>query len=295
MWTDGPTLACSKCQLPATSLTLHDERWDAAAKLFVGEVRCPCGRQLLYTRRASQPRPAYRVRWDVTPKGSPMKLFDLPKIGLYLDTITHGTETRREEDVKIVTLVLRVQPFTPQLATVMAEGVKTTLYRLNDASAKDYLKRVDFALGVPRQNLTIYAAPDVVDASIAFTQARITQTYARTEKGVAGFAFIIKASFGPLGRAELEFIQEWHLSQRFVSFEEAEPGMFEDLGVVEEDHDEDTPSRPAAMFDDEGQAVVPAAQMNASNRKLHSHQSKRKPRRTSAPSPDEGDPPPVVQ
>lgn len=203
-----------------------------------------------------------------------MKLFETGKIGCFLDVITHATEARREDEVKIVTLALRVQPFTAQMASAMADAVRPTLFRLNDGEPKDSLKRVDFALGVPRQNLTVFAAPDTAEPSIAFLQAKIAAVYARTEKGVRGYGLVVKVSFGPVGRTELEYIQDWHLGQRFVSFEEAEPALFDDADA--EDDDDDAPAAPgphaAPMFDDAGNET-PAAL--AANRPLHSHQSRR--------------------
>ena len=216
-----------------------------------------------------------------------MKLFTVAKVGLYLDTITHGTEKRRGDVVKIVALVLRVQPFDAQLASAMADGVRATLFRLNNAEPKDQLRRVDFALGVPRQNLHVFASPDTDAASIVLEQVKVASTYARAQKDVAGFAFVFKASFGPLGRRELEYVHDWHLSQRFVTCDVAEPGMFDDDGDESAETDDDEPAAggpsqnvvPAHMFEGPlGPATVPAAD-DATHRPLHSHQSRRGGRR----------------
>lgn len=202
-----------------------------------------------------------------------MRLFEVGKVGLFLDTITHATEAREGDTVKIVTLVLRVQPFDAQLAASMVDGVKPTLFTLNSGEPKEALRRVDFTLGVPRQNLIVFAAPDTSEPSIALSQVKISGTYARTEKGVRGYGFVFKASFGPLGRAELEYIQDWHLTQRFVTFEEAEPGLFEEAeDVVDEEAPVEDGPHAAPMFDDAGNET-PAAL--AANRPLHSHQSRR--------------------
>jgi hypothetical protein len=205
-----------------------------------------------------------------------IKLFEVAKIPVFLDVIAHGIEKRRDDEVKIVTLSLRVQPFDAKLASAMPDGVRATLFNLNNADPKETLRRVDFALGTPRQNLQVYAAPDTDVPTITFEQVKIVSTYARTEKSIKGYGFCFKASFGPLGRKELEYVCNWHLGQRFVTFEESEPGMFEDeeAGGAEPDEGEDTPEH---MFD--GPLGESAAAQDGAHRPLHSHQSKRRSRK----------------
>lgn len=187
-----------------------------------------------------------------------MKLFDVAKVGLFLDTITHATEKRDGDDVKIVTLALRVQPFDHKLAGAVSDQVRNSLFNLNHPDPKPHLRRVDFALGCERQKLICYPSSDTKASRIAFDQAKISGTYARTEKNVNGYAFVFKASFGPCGREELEYIQDWHLSQRWITFEEAEPGLFPEDGEGEDDEEDTRARRPTPMFDDQG-AETPAA------------------------------------
>lgn len=209
-----------------------------------------------------------------------MKLFTVPKVGLYLESIVHGTEKRHGDDVKIITLALRVQPFDSKLAQSVSDDVRVSLFKLNHPDPKPHLRRCDFALGVPRQILKIYASSDTAKPTLALDQVRITGTYARTQKDVNGFAFIFRASFGPAGRQELEYIQNWHLSQRWVTFDEAEPGMFDDPAEVDEDATEADAKaqRPTPMFDDPRDDAPAAAAAEAparAHRPLISHQSKR--------------------
>src|SRR4051812_14754356 len=162
------------------------------------------------------------------------RLFATAKVPLFLDSITHGTEKRKGEDVKIVTLSLRVQPFDAKLASSVDDGVqsdnglKPLLFSLNTAEPKGLVRRLDVALACPRQQLIVFASSDTTKESIAFDQAKVTGTYARTQKDINGYAFCFRASFGTVGRRELEFIQDWHLSTRFVTFQQAEPGLFDD-------------------------------------------------------------------
>lgn len=213
-----------------------------------------------------------------------MRFFDIAKVGCFCEGVSHSLEKRRGEDVKVLTLTLKVAPFSATHATAMPDGVKATLFKLNSGDPKDTLRKVDFALGVERQILHCFAAPDTEDATRALDQVRIHGTYARAPKDRAGFEFVFKATFGPVGRDELEFVQSWLLTQKFITFEAAEPGMFDDV----EDDDDGTEADQKAqqpvdgrvpMWDDEPAAAAPSKAKPATeraHRPLHSHQTKRR-------------------
>lgn len=218
------------------------------------------------------------------------RLFDVAKVGLFLDKYVPSMEKRRDGEVKILTLTLRCQPFDAKLALSIDDGVgedsnvRPTLFKLNHPDPKPHLQRVNFAIGCPRQNMAIFASPDTEEARILFEQVRIAGTYARTEKNVNGYAFIFHASLGPVSRQEQEYIHEWMLSQRFVTFEESEPSL--EFEAADPDEDEGTEADQKAqtpidgrvpMWDDEPPApskAKPATER--AHRNLHSHQSKRK-------------------
>lgn len=133
-----------------------------------------------------------------------LRLFRTAKVQTFLDSITHSTEERRGETVKIVELALRVHPFDGKLATSLdeglqnSEGVKPILFSLNSGEPKKHIRRCSFALAPPRQLILVYASTDTVKESIALNQVKISDVYARTQKDVSGYALCFKASFGPL-------------------------------------------------------------------------------------------------
>lgn len=200
------------------------------------------------------------------------RLFETGKIGSYLDSITHKLETRKDHDVKITELTLRVQPFDAKLASAMSAEVRSELFKLNHPDPKPILKRVDFALGVPRQQLQVFAAPDTSKASIVIDQVKVSGIYARTSKDSQGYTLVLKASFGPCSKEELEYVNDWFLGQRFVTFLEAEPSLDLDAGDPDEDDETPAATRPAPMFETEadgrpleaaatGEAQEPARQL----------------------------------
>lgn len=195
-----------------------------------------------------------------------MKLFTVGKVGCFCEAVAFSTETRRGEIVKIAVVQLKVEPFDHKLATSMGcDGVRGTLFKLNHPDPNPVLgTHVDLAVGMPRQILKVFAAPDVATGSIAFDQARIFGVHALGQKDASGFALRFKVSFGPLSPRELEYLNDWRLSQRFVSFDEAEPAMFEEPADADDDEGSEADQkarRPAPMFDTtaDGQPVDTAA------------------------------------
>lgn len=194
---------------------------------------------------------------------SDQRLFAVPKVALYCDGISHGTEVRQGDEVKIVTLALRVQPFDSKLAVALDDGLiladgslRSTLFELNTAEPRDHLRRVDFALGIPRQRLVVFASSDTAKPSILLDQVRITNLVARKEKGDRAFGLTFKASFGPLGKVELAYIEAWRLEQRFVTFETAEPNLaFEETAAADEAGDDDGPEQPEFDTESDGKPI----------------------------------------
>ena len=164
-----------------------------------------------------------------------MRFFDDDRVGCYLDDIGHRVEkTKDGREIKMVDLVLRVQPLTPELAVALDADVRALLFTMNDAQPKPKLKAVEFRLPVPRQQVTVTLLPDdAPQGAIVFTEVEITGTRARTEKGVDGFGLVFYASVGPVSASDLEYICAWHTQQRFVTFHEQQPALFDTTDAPE--------------------------------------------------------------
>lgn len=177
----------------------------------------------------------------------PQRLFSSGKVGVFVDSYFPGVEKRRGEEVSVLTMKCRVQPFDPKLASSLDEGVggdsniRPTVFSLNTTDPKPNFSRHDFRLGLARQNLEIFASPDTTDARIVLLQAKITGYYVRTQKDINALAFCFKATWGPVGRDELELVHALHRSQAFISFQEAEP-----LIDTESHEDDDEPEEVKA-------------------------------------------------
>lgn len=146
-------------------------------------------------------------------------LFDDERICCYLDSIGHRVEkTAGGDEQKICDLTLRVQPFTPELAVSLDPDVRALLFRMDNGEPKPKIKAMEFSLLVATQRLTVCAAPDMPQPSIAFTDVSIAKVRARTEKDVDGYGLTFHCSTGPLSPQQLEYICQWHTEQRYVTF-----------------------------------------------------------------------------
>lgn len=162
-----------------------------------------------------------------------MKLFTVGKIPMYCESITHRLERRKDHDVKVVDLTLKIEPFNAQLAAAMDQDeygfVKRVLFKLADGEPNVDLRVVEFRPPGERQNLICYATPDSPEASIGLVHAKVTKIRARGSKDAQGWTFYVRVSIGPLSKTELEYVNAWYTEQRFVVWEAAEPSLeFED-------------------------------------------------------------------
>lgn len=190
------------------------------------------------------------------------RLFNIGKVGLFVDAVALGKEKRKNgEESTVLKVTLRCEPFTRELAAAIDEGlggdhnVLGSVFKLHSPEPKPHIERVALSLDCPRQRLDLYASPDTDSSRLCFDQVKIGGFYVRTQKDSAAIAAVFTASFGPFGRDEMEACAQYFRAQAFITFSEAEPSLaFGD----DEDADDDQPIAPAVppMWD-EGEAAAP--------------------------------------
>lgn len=217
------------------------------------------------------------------------RFFDVAKVGVFCDSVTHSTERRKDGEAKVLVVSCRVQPFDAKLAAQVDAQLRQTLFRMNNAEPWSHVKRADFGLEVmgQRQLCTVFATPDTVKASIAFDQVRVTSVAARTGS-FSGYALVFKLIFGPASARELEFVEDWRNGQRFITFEPAEPNADLDPEAADENEDagdtgQESLALPSPEFDTDAagrptDGSAPAAasadgqsEHEAARQRLHSH------------------------
>ena len=207
-----------------------------------------------------------RARAHSAPPSSPtkgrttMRLFDQDKVGCYLDAVGLRLEKTKDHEHKVIDLTLRVQPFTPELATALDPEVRALLFTMTDATPKPKVKACDLKLNVPNQHLDVYLLPMEESndkAQICLLDAEISDPRVRTEKGVDGYALIFYATIGPLGRDELEYVTNWYTQQRFITFRQAQATM-DFAGKSDEAAPEEKPRYPRRHAKDKAEGAAGA-------------------------------------
>jgi hypothetical protein len=156
-----------------------------------------------------------------------LDLFTVGKVPMYLETIGHRIRKRKSGKVKEIVLTLRVEPFTHAHASALEQSTFKALPRLLfKADGDPTLDLSDAKLRPfsPRQQLLVHEAEDM-DPSIAFDQAEVTGLRVRKSSTGTAWALYLQASFGPLDRRELEYINSWYTEQRLVTSREADPSL----------------------------------------------------------------------
>lgn len=206
-----------------------------------------------------------------------MKLFNVGKVGLFLDDYKATTEKRASRgEVKVLCMTLRAQPMHHQLATAIDPLVRSALFKLGgNGDPLVHMKAAEFHFPFDRQNITVYTTPDTTEPTILFDQVRVMSVRARTEKGCDGYALVVKAQFEH-SDAQLAFIDHYKGKQFFVTTEEAEP-MLDD--VVGDEDVEDDDDQPALAMEGEGKdkdedGELVGAGAERQQHKPHSHQKK---------------------
>lgn len=167
--------------------------------------------------------------------GIPTKdaLFAIGKVPTFLDRITHRLETRDGgEIVKVLDLVLRVQPFDfANARTFLDENLLAgVLFNPQTHFLIGGLKEVVFDLDddtIPNQNVVLFATPATKEPSIAFRQLAIGKVRARIEKAESGWGLVFHATFGPVGREDLEYINAWYTESRCLTWSAAQASMLQ--------------------------------------------------------------------
>lgn len=160
-------------------------------------------------------------------------LFTVGKVATFLDRISHRLETRDGgEIVKVLDLVLRQQPFDWAHARAFWDEnlLAGVLFNPQTHFLVGGLKEVVFDLDddtIPNQNVVLFATPATKEPSIAFRQLAIGKVRARIEKAESGWGLVFHATFGPVGREDLEYINAWYTESRCLTWSASQASLLQ--------------------------------------------------------------------
>jgi hypothetical protein len=233
-------------------------------------------------------------------------MFSVAKVGAFVDSYRPGVEKRGQDEASVLKVKFRIEPFDAKLATALDEGVggdcnvRSTVFSMTTSEPKKNFTRHDFKLGLPRQTLELFASPDTPGSRVALNQAKISNIIVRAEKGTNALVLGFVATFGPVGRDELEIVHSLHRMQTFITFHEGEPVLPTESASDEEGDEADVIAQNTQIEfqvgeEVAGEAIEPASEGPTtreigSRRRLHSHQAGKKKTRRRRPAAEDTEP-----
>jgi len=166
---------------------------------------------------------------------------DLERLAFVCDTYHPTTEMRRDVEVRVLVVKLRLEPVTAAIATAIHPQLRRILFAHGD-KPRGLIRELLWAPAVPLQQLTVAPAPDAND-TLVLDQVRIERVRARLVSKGNYWRLIVVLTVGPCDRDQLAALQEWVGIARSVSFSEAQPTLFQehDDEPDDDDNDEDEP------------------------------------------------------
>ena len=211
-----------------------------------------------------------------------MRLFNCQHVPVVLRAWSGATEKAPQHDeTKVVKVTLEVL-LTPALASAFLPGdgeLKNVAFKAAaDGSVRPFLRTAGFNIPTRHQTLTIFSTPDSPVAAICFDHVRFMKTVS-LRIDVKTATLVLRATVGPCGPQEYAYLGDWHRSQRFLTFDEADPALaFEGAQPSEADEKARRPYTPE-FEDTRDEQPAAAAAEEAGHRYPDTSKKKRAARR----------------
>lgn len=154
-------------------------------------------------------------------------MFETENVPCYIERMGHKNIKIGKDKFKGTELVLRVDPFSAELAAEL-EDVKSRLYRRNDAEADPHIDSVSFTFRPKPQLIEIRPAEDVVKASVKILEAKVGKFRARKPSDGTQWVLKFNVTFAEVSGNDLLYLKEALFEQRFFTFADAQGGLFEE-------------------------------------------------------------------
>lgn len=158
-------------------------------------------------------------------------MFESKNVPCFLERMGHKKIKIGKEEYKGTEIVLRVDPFTPALASELAE-TKGIIYRRNDTEPNPNVEAVSFTY-TPKPQAVEFRADPLLKPSVTLPEAKVSKFRVRRPKDGTQWVLVFKIVFAEIGGNDLLYLKEALFEQRFLSFENASPGLFDEAEQAE--------------------------------------------------------------
>ena len=159
-------------------------------------------------------------------------MFDTANVPIYLERMGHKKIKIGRDQYKGTELVLKIDPFTPALAGELAE-TKGIIFRRNDAEANPHIDAVSFTYLPKPQRIEFRPDPVLAKPSIVIPEAKVSKFRVRKPSDGTQWVLIFRVVFAEVGGNDLLYLKEALFEQRFLTFENAAPGLFDEAEAEE--------------------------------------------------------------
>lgn len=154
-------------------------------------------------------------------------MFETKNVPCYIERMGHKTIKIGKEKYKGTELVLRVDPFTAELASEIG-NTKGTIFRRNDVEANPELESASFSYKPKPQRIEIRPDPQIKRASVNIPESKIGKFRVRKPSDGTQWVLVFRVVFTEVSGDDLLYLKEALFEQRFFSFENAEAGLFDE-------------------------------------------------------------------
>lgn len=154
-------------------------------------------------------------------------------VGMRLQDIAHRIMDKDEKEIGLVVLTFEINPLTPELATDLDEFMRSMLFTRTDAAVNAKLQGAKFDLSIQPQEMVVRMAKDQKKDSFTITEAKIGTFHARRSKKSTGWRLVFDITCSPASEHQLAQIADSIGKHRYITFADARPDLFSELGEEE--------------------------------------------------------------
>ncbi len=154
-------------------------------------------------------------------------MFSSKHVPAYLDDLAFRVwKDKSGDEHKLIDLALRVEPLTTELAGEIHADVKGALFRRSSGEINERLSRVAFNIPIKPQSVAF--RPDRgMKPSFEAEEVKVSRLVAKKDKGSPAWVCTFVISLPDCGADDLAVLQDALYKQHFVTFENAQPGLFD--------------------------------------------------------------------
>jgi len=183
-------------------------------------------------------------------------MFETKAVPCYIERMGHKTIKVGKDKFKGTELVLRVDPFTPELAAELGDNIKAKIFRRNDAETDPNIDAVSFTFKPKNQLIEIRPDPAISRASVRLLEAKVNKFRVRRPKDGTQWVLIFRVTFAECDANDLLYLKEALFEQRFFSFEDAQGGLFSEAEAeARREARESKPVRKSSSSEDTSPAL----------------------------------------